>query len=154
MIGWFVTGIAKTSTGTFPILQMVVIMPRPTWDPLLPYWAKPGSSGNVVPEVPISPVTMSGPGLRPSGTLCGAPGAEVPELLLKRKSSGSATQHNLFLNLAGILPLVLVSENHETHCLRLGRAPIVNFDETDADSGVRSGEQRRVRTRRERRSDS
>ena len=48
----------------------------------------------------MSPVMISGPGLRPSGTLCPVPGAEFPELLLKSKSRGSAKQFNIFFNMA------------------------------------------------------
>ena len=51
----------------------------------------------------MSPVMISGPGLKPSGALCAARGAEFPELLLKSKSSGSVKQLNIFLNMALIL---------------------------------------------------
>ena len=59
---------------------------------------------------------MSGPGVIPSGALCAAMGAEIPELVPKSKSSVSVKQFNIFVSIVLIPsiqspPLTFVIQN-------------------------------------------
>ncbi len=78
MTGWFVLGIAKKFTTTFPALQMVVLTARPTWVPSLPNCSK-------CPRSPISPVMVSGPGLKPSGSALRCAGSRISRVVAQEQ---------------------------------------------------------------------